>query len=510
MEEDVIIYYVNSALIRIETDMGYSQTLSDYYSFFADNYQWNPKFKSKYWDGKIRLFNRNFGTLPAGLLDNLIEFLNESNKTFSLEGFPENLEKESIQKDFDRFLSKDIKLPDGYEIRDYQKSAVLDAILDKRNIILSPTGSGKSLIVYLYLRYCISRGISNRKILVMVPTINLVSQMISDFEDYSKLDTSFDSHKMCHMIMAGKEKDSSKRIYVSTWQSLANIKDKNYFTQFDICICDEVHTAEAKEISSIMEKLVNADRRTGLTGTLKELKCNPLQLIGHFGVIRKTKSTKELMDLNILTKTPVMAVVLKYEETTTKKYWDDIIGPLIKKKEQKKIYPAEMKFLATYKKRNNLIISLLKKLAGMNTLLLFRSVEHSKLIFDLLKSLNFDVHLMSSSLGVEEREAIRKYAETKNDVVIISTYQLFQLGINIKNLHNAIFCAPSKGRIRVMQSFGRLLRKAPDGRIGYLFDIIDDLRYKSKENITYSHGIKRLTYYQEEQLNIIYKAIDNV
>lgn len=507
---DVTIRKLNNTFLYIDSDNGFKYSMSEYYSFFADNYQWSPKFKNRMWDGKIRLFNTAFSTLPIGLLENFKNFCRDNDKTFEVENFDDEpfYEREEIEKDFDRFLSK-IKLPEGYEVRDYQRKAVIESILQRRLIIISPTGSGKSFIVYLLLRYLLSRSLIKNKFLIIVPTINLVTQMFSDFVEYAKDEPSFDVEKLCHKISGGKDKTSPKKVYISTWQSIFDIKAQKYFEEFSGIICDEVHTAEAKSIDGIMTKSVNSLYKIGLTGTLKDTKTNPLKLVSLFGEIIHTKTTKELMDLGVLTDTPVMPVVLEYNDEAKKEFWTMVKELKAKQKKTGKaenLYSHELKWLFTYKRRNAIIVKILKSLGDMNTLLLFRSVSHAEYMEKVLKELGFDVYWMKASLNDEEREAIRKYAENNRGVIILSTYQIFQLGINIKNLHNAIFCAPSKGRIRVLQSFGRLLRKATDGRIGWLFDIIDDIRLGSLVNTCYSHGLQRLKYYDEEKLKVKYKA----
>lgn len=499
--KDVLIRRVNETFIHIDTDDGFLRTLSDYYSFFADNYMWSPKYKSGFWDGKIRLLNARYGLLYAGLLPNLLKFLEENEKTYELDGFEEFMELEAIKADFERFLST-IKLPDGFDVRDYQLDAILASLRDRRGLIISPTGSGKSLIIYLMIRYLMSRQLV-KKVLLLVPTINLVGQMFSDFGEYAEND-SWDNEKYCHQIIGGRDKESKKPIFISTWQSVYDIKDKKYFEQFDSMFVDEVHTAEAKSISGIVERSANTKYRYGLTGTLKDTSTNPLQLIGMFGEVHTTTTTKDLMDAGILSDTKVLTYILRYTDREVSDFWAMISA----EKEKQKRYQKELNYVYQHKKRTFVILKLLEKFKGMNSLLLFRKLDHAKIVFDILTENGYDCYYMNAGTPPEERERIRKYAEVNKGVVILSTYQIFQLGINIRNLHNAIYCAPSKGRIRVLQSFGRLLRKSTDGTTGYLIDIIDDLRHKDRNNYCFQHGLERLKYYNEEGIKVIYKKVN--
>lgn len=498
--QDVIIRKINQSVMYIDTDDGFLKTISDHFSFFAENYTWNPKVKAGFWDGKIRLLNNRFNTMPVGLLDMLIEFLNENQKTYELVNFEEKIERKVIESDINNFL-KTIDLPENFEIRDYQLKAIVDAIYEKRNLTISPTNSGKSLIIYLIMRYLFSRKLGT-KVLILVPTINLVFQMFSDFKDYSTRNK-WDTEKFCHCIIGGVEKKTNKPVVISTWQSLYDIKDKNYFQQYDVFFNDEVHTAEAKSISSIIERLLNAEYRFGLTGTLKESRCNPLQLIGFFGNINTTTSTKKLIEDGHSSNTKVLAYILEYNENIRKNFWAKIYNI----KDKKKRYTTELKLLFNSKKRIFLIYKILEKFKGTNTVILFRNLDHARDVKRLLEQKGFECYFMSASTPPEERERIRKYCEKNIDIVILASYQIFQLGISIKNLHNGIIAAPAKGRIRILQSFGRLLRKSTDGKEGYLIDLIDDLRYNEKTNYCFSHGIERLKHFKEEEIEIIYQKV---
>jgi superfamily II DNA or RNA helicase len=117
-----------------------------------------------------------------------------------------DLADEFSENEADEFITK-LKLP--HEVRDYQKKAFIYAIRNRRGLLVSPTASGKSLIIYLITRYL--KG----KTLIIVPTISLVSQMFKDFKDYG-----LDSETYMHKITAGADKESNKPIIVSTWQSI--------------------------------------------------------------------------------------------------------------------------------------------------------------------------------------------------------------------------------------------------------------------------------------------------
>lgn len=502
--EQIIIRKLNETFVHINASNSVCQSLSEYFSFYAEGYQWHPKVKARMWDGRIRLLNNRYNTFPLGLLDQLKTYLTEAGTQVEFENFSSEIDHQSLEEDFDRFY-KTLVLPEEIVLRDYQKSAILKSLSQRRGIVISPTGSGKSFIIYCILRYGLSRALF-KKILLMVPTINLVAQMYKDFGEYSKKDPNFDVEEFCHQIYGGKEKESKKPISISTWQSMATIKGPKSFHKFDSVICDECHLAEGKHMTRIIESSVNAQYKIGLTGTLKESKMNPLSLVGLFGELIHTKKTHELMELGVLSKTPVQAMILEYSKSDRKDFWK-VMRDLKDKKQNKKVFSAELKFLHKHERRNKVILKLCQRLTNMNTLILFRNIEHIDEVEKILVSAGINVKRMSSDMSVDEREAIREYVENNIGVVVLSTYQLFQLGINIKNLHNAIFGAPSKGRIRIFQSFGRIIRIAPDGRVGHLIDLIDDLQQGGSKNFTWVHGLRRLQYYSEEKLKIKYKKV---
>ena len=138
--------------------------------------------------------------------------------------------------------------------RDYQKRAIAHAIRNKRCMMLSPTASGKSLIIYMLSRYY------PEKKLIEVPTTALVHQMASDFKDYGYQDN-------CHKITAGADKDTDAEITVTTWQSIYKMP-KSWFNQYKVVIGDEAHLFKSKSLESIMKKLTVCPYRFGFTGTL--------------------------------------------------------------------------------------------------------------------------------------------------------------------------------------------------------------------------------------------------
>ena len=139
-----------------------------------------------------------------------------------------------------------------------------------------------------------------------------------------------------------------------------------------------------------------------------------------------------------------------------------------------------------------------------NTLVLFNRVEdHGMPLYQLINTStrNKKVFFIYGGVNVEDREEVRAIAEKENNAIIVASYGTFSTGINIKNLHNIVFASPSKSRIRNLQSIGRVLRKGDNKTKATLYDLADDISYKSRKNYTLNHMIERVKIYSEENFN---------
>ena len=117
------------------------------------------------------------------------------------------------------------------------------------------------------------------------------------------------------------------------------------------------------------------------------------------------------------------------------------------------------------------------------------------------------LHVSEEYYSQEAREEIRKIVEQEDNSIIVASFGTFSTGVNIKRLHNIVFCSPSKSRIRVLQSIGRGLRTGDGKTIATLFDVADNLQWKSKQNYTLTHFAERIKMYNEEKFKYkIYKV----
>jgi len=466
----IFVHKINEVYLRCECDSGIAMELSEYFTFFVPGYKFVPSFRNKIWDGKIRLFNRQNNTLYIGLLAYLKSFCHE--REYELEISKELSTTENFSLVEAEEFADTLGLP--FEARDYQIQAFAHCVRNNRALLLSPTASGKSLIIYLLTRWY------NVKTLIIVPTISLVAQLQKDFKDYG-----FDSDKYVHQIMSGADKTTECPIVISTWQSIYKMP-KEWFSQFDLVIGDEAHLFKAKSLTTILTSLTDCKYRFGLTGTLDGTQTHKLVLEGLFGTVKKVTTTKELMESSKLADLKIKALILKHSDA-------------ICHQNKNLKYQDEIKYLIGCNSRNRFIKNLTVSLKG-NTLLLYQFVDkHGKILYDMLKNEDRSVFFIHGGVDVDDRENVRRITEEENNAIIVASYGTFSTGINIRNLHNIIFASPSKSKIRTLQSIGRGLRLGSNKESATLFDIADDMTYKSRKNFTLDHFIERMKIYNDEK-----------
>ena len=474
----LVISKKNEVYLQVKSEPHVYYELSDYFTFDVPGAKFMPQYRNKYWDGKIRLFSNHNGEMYVGLLDKLIKFCEDHEYTYEFReseyyGLPFEvngmISKEGV-KDYMTAISR-------YAPREYQVEGVYDALRHNRKLLISPTASGKSLMIYSIVRYYVEKG---KNTLIVVPTTSLVEQMYKDFADYG-----WDVGSFCHKIYAGKERETDSQVIITTWQSIYKLPRK-YFERFSVVVGDEAHQFKSKSLVSIMSKLSDAKYRFGFTGTLDGTQTHKWVLEGLFGASYKIIKTDELMKKGHLAKLNINILLLKHSPNKFETFEDEI------------------QYIIGHNRRNNFIKNLALDLKG-NTLILYARVEgHGQPLFDLInnnKSDDRQVFFIHGGVETENREKVREIAESENNAIIVASYGTFSTGINIKNLHNVIFASPSKSRIRNLQSIGRVLRKGDKKSKATLYDIADDISYKSRKNYTLNHLIERIKVYNQENFN---------
>ena len=471
---DVIISKKNELDVHLECEQHILYELQEAFSFDVEGASFAPAYRKRYWDGKIRLLSLATQTLPAGLTYRLCKWLDKHNYKWQFRdnnyyGVPYEVDRRVFYEGVEIFMNKISTI----KPREYQVDTVFHALKEYRKTIVSPTGSGKSLMIYAICRYLKS---IDKRVLLVVPSKGLVEQMTKDFADYG-----WDPEENVHKIYQGHSLDTKAPVTISTWQSIYGL-DKKWYRQFDAVIGDECHNFKAKCLSGIMKKCPDAKWRFGFTGTLDGKNVNKLILEGHFGPVFKTTSSSDLMDKGFLAKLKVEIITLKHDPEKFDNYNDEIA------------HIGELEY------RNRFISNLACSLKG-NVLVLFTRVEgHGIPLHEmLLEKTDRPLHIIHGDVNVVKREEVRRIAEVSNDNIILGSYGTMSTGVNIKNLHHVVFASPSKSRIRVLQSIGRGLRKAKGKDSVLLYDIADDFRAPhGRNNFTLNHLAERIKFYIDE------------
>mgnify|MGYP001162309968 FL=1 len=475
---DLTIRKKNEVYLKVDAEPSTHQELADFFTFEVDNAKYMQKNRRyKGWDGKVRLYSPATGEIYCGLYSYLIDWCQKKKYSYHTEkhehfGLPleeNDLITPEAVTGFVRALSLPVK------VRDYQLKAIYECLRYNRRVLLSPTASGKSLMIYSLVRFHVN---VDRPVLIVVPTTSLVEQMYKDFEEYG-----WKASAYCHKIYGGEEKYTDKPVVITTWQSIYK-EPRKWFERFDVIIGDEAHLFKAKSLTRLMSKLHDCKYRYGFTGTLDGTNVNQLVLEGVFGKCSKVTKTETLMKKGHLAQLKIKILLLKHEEKLFEGYQDEI------------------EYLTEHENRNKFIRNLACDLEG-NTLVLFNYVEkHGLPLHELINSYtDKSVYLVHGGVETEDREEIRWLTERSSNSIIVASLGTFSTGINIKNLHNVIFASPSKSRIRNLQSIGRVLRKGENKSKATLYDIADDISTDTGKNYTLRHLYERIKIYNEENFN---------
>ncbi len=467
----ITIKKLNEVYLHISSDVSIHQEIYEEFKYRPVNYKFDPRFKNRFWDGYVSLYNKNTCILGLGILPELETFLKKQNYEYKLEGdFSKNnfTEKEALE------FIKTLNIPEKYQIRDYQLKYFMEGVKNKKIICLSSTSSGKSLILYLFFRYF------NKRTVLIVPTIALVTQMYEDFKSYGFLGD-------VHLIMEGESRVTDKQLIISTYQSLINEK-KSWFEDKEIILADEVHTFQSKSLKKLMEKTINSNIKIGMTGTLQDIKdqLSLMTIRSLFGPIHKYITTKELIDRGFSSPVDFKIIILNHKNSP---YYENTYGVN---------YEDEISYLLNSDERNQFIKTLALSLKE-NTFIMFNNKDHGKVLYEKIKrESKVPVFYVDGDNDSKERKNIINEIEIlKNSITLCS--KVFNTGINIHNLHNLILVHPTKSRIKTLQSIGRGLRKSPDKKLLTVYDIADKI--SKKQSSTFLHMKEREKMYLDEKFN---------
>jgi superfamily II DNA or RNA helicase len=454
--------------------------ITDYLSIIREHFSIEDKdqaFKRRFSVG-YRPATRKYAITPQGrfdtrLLFSIIDFLKDQNIPFELEitdKFKEAIKSPPLQKELVR-----LNIP----LRDYQEESVLEALSYKSGIILLPTSAGKTLVIATLVSSILKQH--NFKTLILVPNIQLVTQTHSDFIEYGIPENDVTMWTGNHVP------NMEAKIFVSNVQILQSEKqDLSLLKQIGLLIVDEVHVCKKSNLINKILDQIPAVYRFGFTGTLPDNNLDQWNIFGKFGKVIYKKKSYDLREQNYITQV-VVAVLKLFYQNLPKFSQKSITNPV-------QAYEEEIQFLQTNSFRNSIIIKLVNKV-DKNTLILVDRIIHGEELLRVLQThTTKQVYFVHGNVEVEEREKIRTLMEEQDDIVCIAISKIFSTGINIKNLHNIIFAAIGKAKIKIIQSIGRTLRKHSSKKRATIFDIWDNLKYGN------NHIMERLSLYDEEKI----------
>jgi superfamily II DNA or RNA helicase len=454
--------------------------VSDYLSNIREHFSVEDKqqvFKRRYAVG-YRPQTRLYAITPQGrfeprLVFSIIEFLQKQDIQFNIDVTDKFRNVITIPE-----LKEELtKL--NLEPRDYQEESVLLSLKNKSGVIVLPTSAGKTLVIALLVKSIQEQH--DAKALILVPDIQLVAQTYSDFLEYgisedeiTKWTGSTEPNKNAKIVI------SNAQILLSEKQDLSLLKD------IKLLVIDEVHKIRyGNKINKVVDQ-IPALFRYGLTGTLPDDKIDQWNIFGKIGRVIYFKQSADLREQKYISQVHVASLKLTYNNTPHFTI-PSMVNPTAG-------YEEEITWLQTNKFRNDIITKLVNK-ADKNTLIMVDRIAHGEELLKVLQAnTSKQVHFVHGAVDIEEREMIRKLMEDYDNVACIAISKIFSTGINIKNLHNIIFAAIGKARIKIIQSIGRSLRKHASKKRATIFDIWDNLRYGNK------HVTERLALYDREQI----------
>jgi len=408
------------------------------------------------------------------------------------------------EEELDTFLSDTVpSLP--FTPYDFQIKAFKESILNGKQINKCCTSSGKSLIVSLIAEFFRTQ---NKKGLLLVPNINLLTQFCSDINDYQLSGLRED----VHLIGGGNtDKHFNKSLTISTWQSMMRFKEE--LDDLDYVITDEAHRFASEETADIVRKTTNCRYKFGFTGTVPDNPVQKMELIGLFGLPKTYITSRELIDRKLATPININSIIFKYNSMDKKLF------------KEAGAYAKQLKFIKDHEKRTEFIVKLSTKLSG-NTLVLGQHIDHLKTMYlDIMEKLHpevtnipnklitgkhsfefqekYGVYYISGSDDTKTREKTRNILEHHNNAILVSNYQLLGTGVNIRRLHNIVLASPLKSFSTITQSIGRLMRLHKDKKEANVYDLVDDFSARGGSGVfvkQYKHRVK--TSYNPEEYPI--------
>jgi len=466
-----ILDEVNCKFLNLDLDT--RKALVKKFKYEDPTARYRPSYRLGRWDGSINFFGLG-GTTYISMLEQALSFLEERNYYIEVEDLRTSppLEFTKISEDF----WGDLAWPKGHvmegkpiRLRDYQ-CTVINNFLDNPQCLQEvATGAGKTIITATLAKICEKYG----RTITIVPNKSLVEQTEEDFIN-CQLDVG---------VYYGDRKDLNRTHTICTWQSL-NILDKKSHDDTELLtlaefldgvqtvVVDEVHMAKADVLKKLLtQNLSQAPIRWGLTGTIPKAEHEYQALRASLGDVINRVSAYDLQQRGVLSDCHVNIV-----QTAE---WKEFSG-----------YQEELKYLVTDENRMTYIANMIKKITESgNTLVLVDRIESGKFLIEQIP----DGVFVSGEVKTKDRKEEYDEIKTADNKLIVATYGVAAVGINIPRIFNLVLLEPGKSFVRVIQSIGRGIRRADDKDFVQIWDITAAAKYAKR------HLTDRKRFYKEAQ-----------
>ena len=444
-----------------------------------------PQYKLGRWDGKVAFFGiggsgyvNHLDVVQQVLTKNRVQIVDiEDRRT------PITLNFAHVTERY--WADQGVCWPEGHPVegteiilRDYQVEAINIFLDNPQSLQQIATGAGKTITTATLSHITEPYGRS----LVIVPNKSLVEQTEEDYINCG-LDVG---------VYFGDRKNLGKTHTICTWQSL-NILDKKHkdgsavlsLAEFlegvSTIIVDEVHMAKAEVLKNLLTRnLRNAPIRWGLTGTVPREKFEFESIHASLGPVVGSITAKSLQDQGVLSKCHVNVCQL----IDTVAHSD---------------YQSELKYLTTNEARLAYIAKMMNKISQTgNTLILVDRISAGKLLEELIPNSTF----VSGSVKVKDRKETYDTIKEGTNEVIIATYGVAAVGLNIPRIFNMVLLEPGKSFVRVIQSIGRGVRIAKDKDFVQIWDLTSTCKFAKR------HLTQRKKFYKEAEYPFTIEKID--
>ena len=458
--------------------------LSNTFKYLDPTARYRPAYKLGRWDGSLTLFGLG-GTGYLHQLPKIIDVLEKSNVDIA--------EIEDHRNTFDIQFEKittdyweDQTWPEGHiyqgqpiRLREDQVEVINKFLSNPQCLQEIATGFGKTITTATLSKLCEPYG----RTITIVPNKSLVEQTEEDFRN-CKLDVG---------VYYGDRKELARTHTICTWQSL-NILDKKskdslkdaelldqFLSNITTVIVDEVHMAKAAVLKKLLtQNLSNAPIRWGLTGTVPKEDYENQAIFASIGPLINRVSAYELQETGVLSNCHVnVAQLIDLPEFKT--------------------YAEENKYLVTDKDRVRYIANMVQGISQSgNTLVLVNRLDTGKHLVEILK----DSVFISGEVKTKDRKEEYDEIKTVDNKIIVATYGVAAVGINIPRIFNLVLLEPGKSFVRVIQSIGRGIRKAEDKDFVQIWDITSTCKFAKR------HLTQRKKFYKEARYPFTHDKID--